>query len=98
LKEEVTQVQKRRKTSRFTGVRLLTKTSIQKRWRAEIQSKGRRFVLGDFHEEEVAAAVYDIVARDIKGPDFEPNLPGYTLQEPYLSQAKCNPSDSNYLE
>lgn len=82
-------VQKRVKTSRFRGVRLLPNTHIRKRWRAEIQFNGRRYVLGDFEEEETAAAVYDIVAGDLKD-NFQPNLPGYSLQEPFNSQAKSS--------
>lgn len=59
------------KTSRFKGV---SHDAACGRWRVEVERNGRRFYVGSFKDEEVAARRYDAAARLIFGSFARTNV------------------------
>lgn len=58
--------------SRFKGV---SKIKGSEKWRAQIMKDGKKFNLGSFEEEELAAKVYDKKARELFGEFARCNFP-----------------------
>lgn len=56
--------------SRYRGV-----TSSGKKWRAEIQKDGKRYILGSFNTDDDAALAYDEKAKELYGNDALLNFP-----------------------
>jgi hypothetical protein len=61
-------------SSRFKGVSRMARA--RQYWQATISSKGKRYILGQFHCEEEAALAYDKAARQFFGRYAAVNFPG----------------------
>jgi hypothetical protein len=59
-------------SSQYVGVSWVKRDS---RWRAQINIKGKRILLGGYASEEEAARAYDAAARRYYGPDAQVNFP-----------------------
>lgn len=59
-------------SSRFRGV---TWNRVTRKWRAQLQVKGKQITIGDFQDEEAAAAAYDGMARKHFGEFGTYNFP-----------------------
>ncbi len=78
------QPQKRNNTSRYKGVHWNKKDS---KWIAQIKKDGTKIHLGSFDNENIAAEIYNIKAKEIYGEFAHLNIIDCTVQE--QPEAKC---------